>query len=146
MILELTDANFKTEISKSPLAVVKFWQDNCQPCNKMEPVYKEVATKFPDISFFEINRKNGGVTGEELRVNSSPTFIVFKNGKEVWRDAKTAPVNWLVRKIEEAKTKEPVPAMTLERAYQIKGQCITEIEIANSRLEAANRFIAENLN
>lgn len=36
--------------------------------------------------------------------------------------------------------------MTLEEAYRLKGECVTQIEIWNSKLQAANKIIVSLLN
>ncbi|HEU0109795.1 MAG TPA: thioredoxin domain-containing protein [Flavisolibacter sp.] len=58
----------------------------CPPCKKMEPVIKElIQSHGTQFKFVQID---GGVQEsiiKELNASSFPTFIIYKNGKEVWR-------------------------------------------------------------
>lgn len=58
----------------------------CPPCNKMNPVIDSLATS-KDLQFHLV-KINGGEQTEickQLKVESFPTFIIYKKGKEVWR-------------------------------------------------------------
>ena len=67
--------------------LVDFGAEWCPPCKKMEPVLnqfmKQNATKLTLV------KMDGGVETElmkTLNVDALPTFILYKNGKEVKRN------------------------------------------------------------
>ena len=68
------------------VVLVDFGAEWCPPCRKMEPVLdslqKEAGTKF---SFVKVDGGNDMDVMKEMRVEALPTFIIYKNGKEVWR-------------------------------------------------------------
>ena len=58
----------------------------CPPCKKMEPIINELVES--NGTKFRLVQVDGGVQEllvKELNANSFPTFIIYKNGKEVWR-------------------------------------------------------------
>src|SRR3989338_9359485 len=73
---------FDKAIAKG-LVVVDFWADWCMPCLMMAPVFEEMSEKFKGkISFVKVNVDDNQPLAEKFKVQSIPTMIVFKNGKE----------------------------------------------------------------
>ena len=142
-IIELTDSNFKL-IDNDPISVVKFWMNNCGPCTNMAPVFEAVAKDNTDTKFYSINKDDANEIGQKLGINNFPTLVVFKKGQEVAR-IKPGPERYVREKLAEAKTKEPEPPMTLEKAYLMKGEAITNLDIYQAKLTFANKFIYEAL-
>lgn len=66
--------------------LVDFGATWCPPCKKMEPVIKTLQTNHPNL--FELVKVDGGKDLDLLKkysVTALPVFIVFKNGRQVWR-------------------------------------------------------------
>jgi thioredoxin len=78
-----------TEIIKStPVVMVEFFASWCPHCQRMMPVVeqvKELLDGVVDIYQFDIDENEEAAKAED--VNGIPTFIVYKNGKEVWRQS-----------------------------------------------------------
>ena len=58
----------------------------CPPCKKMEPIINELVES--NGTKFRLLEIDGGVQEllvKGLNANAFPTFIIYKNGKEVWR-------------------------------------------------------------
>ena len=73
---------FDKAIAKGAV-VVDFWADWCMPCLMMAPVFEEMSEKFKGkISFVKVNVDDNQPLAEKFKVQSIPTMIVFKNGKE----------------------------------------------------------------
>jgi len=83
MALNLTDANFQSEVIDSELPVlVDFWAEWCGPCKMIGPVIDQVATELDGVA------KVGKVNVDEARelavkynVRSIPLLLFFKNGE-----------------------------------------------------------------
>ena len=65
------------------VVIADFWADWCMPCLMMAPVFEEMAEKFKGkISFVKVNVDDNQKLAEKFKVQSIPTTIAFKNGKE----------------------------------------------------------------
>ena len=66
--------------------VVDFWAPWCGPCLQMAPAFEEAALSMPlQAQFVKVNTEEQQQLGGQYRIESIPTLIVFKNGKEVER-------------------------------------------------------------
>jgi thioredoxin len=75
-----------TAINNSKLVLVDFGAVWCPPCKKMEPVLKRLQKNNPNK--FSLVKVDGGRDEEILKtykVTAIPVFILFKEGKQVWR-------------------------------------------------------------
>lgn len=82
---KLTDENFKSSIADG-YVIVDFYAEWCPPCRKLGPVFDAVAEEmFGALKFGKLNVDQGSNTAREYKVNSIPTLIIFKDGKEVKR-------------------------------------------------------------
>ena len=77
---------FNAAVNSSETVLVDFGAEWCPPCRKMEPVLKSLETN--NAGKFKLVRVDGGNDEAVLKaynVTSLPVFIIFKNGKQVWR-------------------------------------------------------------
>ena len=77
---------FNGAITSSKVVLVDFGAEWCPPCKKMEPVLKSLQAN--NAGKFTLVKVDGGNDEEILRtynVTALPVFIVFKDGKQVWR-------------------------------------------------------------
>lgn len=103
MVLHLTDANFETEVNNSTLPVlVDFWAPWCGPCRMLAPVLEQIAQRFAGkVVVGKVNvDENPGVTGK-FGIQSIPTLIFFKTGKEIERLIGAMPEPALSAKVDE---------------------------------------------
>jgi len=66
--------------------VVDFWAPWCGPCLQMAPAFEEAALAMPlQAQFVKVNTEEQQTLGAQYGIQSIPTLIIFKNGKEVDR-------------------------------------------------------------
>lgn len=83
----ITDSNFAEEVGKSKIPVlVDFWATWCPPCKMIAPsigaMAKEMSGK---AKIGKLDVDQNPVTASKFHVQSIPTLIIFKDGKEVDR-------------------------------------------------------------
>ena len=85
-IKEMSIDAFNGAIISAPVVLVDFGAVWCPPCKQMEPVLNKLQADLKDK--FILVKVDGGNDIEIMRqynVTALPVFIVFKNGKVVWR-------------------------------------------------------------
>jgi len=78
--------DFDHVVASNKLVLVDIGAEWCPPCRKMQPTIEKVKSQFGNALYFlAVNGGNDYQVMEHLQFQALPTFIVFKNGKEVWR-------------------------------------------------------------
>ena len=80
MIKELDITNFENELEKG-LKLVEFYARWCGFCNRQHPILEEMDK----IWIGRVDTDDNRNIAQKYRVNSLPTFILFKDGNEVDR-------------------------------------------------------------
>jgi thioredoxin 1 len=82
----VTDDAFAAEVLESGTPVlVDFTAAWCPPCRVMKPVLAELAAEREDVKIVQLDVDADQRTAAEYGVLSMPTFILFKDGREVQR-------------------------------------------------------------
>lgn len=98
---QMTSAEYWSTINANKSLLVDFGATWCPPCVKMKPVVDElVKEKGNSFKLFPVD---GGVNTDvmkEMNVDALPVFIIYKNGKEVWRKQGLVAKSELIEELE----------------------------------------------
>jgi thioredoxin 1 len=83
-VLDLNSANFDN-ITSQGLVLVDFWAEWCGPCKMMHPIFDRMAKKYRHIKFARVNVDQNQDISMKFGVQSIPTFIMFRDGKQIDR-------------------------------------------------------------
>ncbi|MDD4816607.1 MAG: thioredoxin [Victivallaceae bacterium] len=84
-VTELIGADFESGIA-SGVVLVDFWASWCGPCKMQMPIIAETVPRLPDgARIAKVNIDEARDLAERFNVQSVPTWIVFRDGKEVFR-------------------------------------------------------------
>lgn len=93
--------DYRDIIKSSEVVLVEFFASWCPHCQRMMPVVaqiKELLQGQVDIYQFDIDEYSE--LAQENGANSVPTFIIYKNGEEQWRESGEIDGQVLLSKIE----------------------------------------------
>lgn len=83
---QMTAAEYQSLINSQSTVLVDFGAPWCPPCKKMEPILNTLQEEHG--SHYKLVKVDGGNDIDIMKINkveAIPVFIIYKNGKEVWR-------------------------------------------------------------
>lgn len=97
-------SNFKDIIQSDVPVLVDFFADWCGPCKMLAPILKDVKTELDDaIKIVKIDVDKNQPLASQYQVRGVPTMILFKNGKQLWRQSGVIQKNDLISIINQYK-------------------------------------------
>jgi thioredoxin 1 len=99
--VELTDANFESEVLKSDTPVlVDFWAEWCGPCKTIAPVVDEIAKELDGkLKVGKVDVDNNQQIAMKFGIRSIPTLLLFKGGKVAEQMVGAIPKKGLMDKL-----------------------------------------------
>jgi thioredoxin 1 len=95
--------SFSEIINKEKPVLVDFFATWCGPCQTMSPILKQVKDELGEaVSIIKIDVDKNKALATKFQVRGVPTFMLFKNGKQVWKQAGLLTKNELKQKISNA--------------------------------------------
>tara|TARA_R110000823_G_scaffold75202_2_gene171925 strand:+ start:1071 stop:1367 length:297 start_codon:yes stop_codon:yes gene_type:complete len=91
-------SSFSEIIKGETPVLVDFFADWCGPCKSLAPILKDVKSDLGDsIKVIKIDVDKNQALATQYQVRGVPTIILFKNGKQVWRQSGVVPKHDLLQ-------------------------------------------------
>lgn len=80
--------NYSATIEQQGVVLVEFFATWCGHCQRMAPIVEQVKELLQGkVQVVQIDIDKYQEAASDAGVDATPTFILFKDGKEVWRHA-----------------------------------------------------------
>lgn len=86
-IAAFTMKDLEREINSNDKLLVDFYADWCGPCKKMKPILQKIAREDPNVKLIQVDADKSEDIVNLFKVYEIPTLILFKNGRQNWRDS-----------------------------------------------------------
>lgn len=91
MTIEITTENFENEVLNSDKPVlIDFWAAWCGPCRMLSPVVDEIAEENDNVKVGKVNVDEQLELAAQFGIQSIPTLLFFKDGKQIDRSVGVA--------------------------------------------------------
>ena len=99
-VKQITLAEYTAQVNSTKPVLVDFGAEWCPPCKKIEPVITQLKNDAADnCKVVYIDAATQTEIMKQMKVEALPVFIVYKNGKEVWRKQGVATLEELKLKL-----------------------------------------------
>ena len=95
-------SNFNSIINSETPVLIDFYADWCGPCKSLAPILKQVKDELGDaVKIVKIDVDKNQPLASQYQVRGVPTMLLFKNGKQLWRQSGVLQKNDLVNIIKQ---------------------------------------------
>lgn len=101
-IAAFTLENLDRVVKSNNLVLIDFYAEWCGPCKKMNPILNRIADQNKHVKLLKIDAEKSDNIASVFKVEEIPTYVIIKNGRQVWRG---------VGEMDEAELKEVLAKM-----------------------------------
>jgi len=82
------ESKFSTVINSNCPVLIDFHADWCGPCKMLAPILKQVKEELGDaVKIIKIDVDKNQPLAAKYQVRGVPTMMLFKKGKQLWRQS-----------------------------------------------------------
>jgi rhodanese-related sulfurtransferase len=86
IVKQMTADSFNRTITLNKMVLVDFGATWCPPCKKMEPILSSIQRKYgKKLKLLKVDGGNDENLMKVNKVTALPVFIIYKDGKQIWR-------------------------------------------------------------
>ena len=90
--------SFNKIIKSDTPVLVDFYADWCGPCKMLAPILEQVKDELGEaVKIVKIDVDKNPSIASKFNVRGVPTMLLFKNGKQLWRQSGVVPKNDVVQ-------------------------------------------------
>ncbi len=89
--VDVTEANFKSEVEKDGIVLIDWWAPWCGPCRVFGPTYEKVAQRHPDVTFGKVNTEEQQSLAGAFDIRSIPTLMILRDKVLLYSQAGALP-------------------------------------------------------
>lgn len=105
-VVQISEEAYAAMLQSAKLVLVDFGASWCPPCRKMEPVLAAIEKQYaPEIPLIRIDGGSQTLLMKAHGIQEMPTFVVYKNGKEIWRKSGMMKQQELSKVLDELRSK-----------------------------------------
>jgi thioredoxin len=83
----MTMAEFQKLVQSDKKVLIDFYAEWCGPCKKMAPYLEKMKEEMKgEIKIVKIDADKNQQLAQDLQIEGLPTLILYKEGKEVWKN------------------------------------------------------------
>ncbi len=83
---EYTGQPMNELLAANDVVLIQYYAEWCNPCQMLKPILEELSTEIDNVEFLRVDIEEYRELAVEANVQSIPTVVMFKDGKEVGRE------------------------------------------------------------
>lgn len=92
---------YQTLIESAPVVLVEFFATWCPHCRHMIPVVADVKERVNGVAeIYQLDIDKNAELADAVDISTVPTFILYRDGREVWRKSGEIAGDELLSRIE----------------------------------------------
>ncbi|KAI9471019.1 MAG: thioredoxin-like protein [Benjaminiella poitrasii] len=118
-----TERQFDRMISKASVTnVINIWAKWAEPCQQMNEVFSELATKFPSLTYIQVDVDQFPDIATKIEIDSVPSFLLIQENKilDKIEGAKAAELSNSVAKYAASQKKEETKPNNNELEFRLR--------------------------